>query len=474
VDGSPDPHRDQDVQVAAGHGQAQEGLAARRQAIRTANGEQEILFTNGSIIMFGAREQGFGRGFDEVDIEVFDEAQILTEKALEDIVPAANQSRQPSGALLFFMGTPPRPTDPGEEFTNRRAKALSGKADNMVYVEFSADPDADPDDREQWAKANPSYPLRTPVESMERMRENLTDDASFKREGLGIWDAVGSNGVIPAPSWADREDERSLASDRFALGVECGPDLAWASVAFAGQRADGEWHFELDEDQHTRGRGVTWLVPHLESLTATTRRSAGLWSTSPARSRRCSRSVTAAGTSRARRSRSPPSRSPNWARAARWCSTASSRAGCGTSGSRSSPQQPSQPASARSVTPACGSGPASRRVRHHPDPGRNAGADRRPRPEPQRQEADPAGWRSKGGVGLVDTNLISVPDLNHSEQKSLDELVGQWREKRPRNNLRAAFYDMQNSERRLMGPNVPTVIRQRRFVLGWSTTRSTS
>jgi hypothetical protein len=48
--------------------------------------------------------------------------------------------------------------------------------------------------------------------------------------------------------------------------------------------------------------------------------------------------------------------------------------------------------------------------------------------------------------------------------------VGQWREKRPRNNLRAAFYDMQNSERRLMGPNVPTVIRQRRFVLGWSTT----
>ena len=31
--------------------------------IRRANGQQEIRFTNGSRIMFGAREQGFGRGF---------------------------------------------------------------------------------------------------------------------------------------------------------------------------------------------------------------------------------------------------------------------------------------------------------------------------------------------------------------------------------------------------------------------------
>jgi hypothetical protein len=235
---------------------------------RLANGEQEIRFRNGSVIMFGAREQGFGRGFDEVDIEVFDEAQILTEKALEDMVPAANQSRQPSGALLFFMGTPPRPTDPGEEFTNRRAKALSGKADNMLYVEFSADDEADPDDLGQWRKANPSYPLRTPQESMERMRENLTDDASFKREALGIWDAVGTKGVIPGPSWQTQGEEHSIAVDRFALGVECGPDLAWASVAFAGQRADERWHFELDEDQHTKGRGVAWLLPHLEYLVA--------------------------------------------------------------------------------------------------------------------------------------------------------------------------------------------------------------
>jgi hypothetical protein len=253
---------------------ALQGFARRKKVapyidyIRTANGEQEIGFRNGSVIMFGAREQGFGRGFDEVDVEVFDEAQILTEKALEDMVAATNQSRHPHGALLFYMGTPPRPIDPGEAFSAKRAKALSGEAGDMVYIECSADPDADPDDREQWAKANPSFPNRTPLVSMLRLRENLSSDEAWLREALGIWDATKSAGVIPAPSWRDQADEHSIAVDRFALGVECGPDLAWASVALAGQRADGGWHFELDDDQHTRGRGVAWLVPHLEATVA--------------------------------------------------------------------------------------------------------------------------------------------------------------------------------------------------------------
>lgn len=250
-----------------------QGMARRRKVaphidhIRTANGEQEIGFRNGSVIMFGAREQGFGRGFDEVDVEVFDEDQILTEKALEDMIAATNQSRHPHGALLFFMGTPPRPTDPGETASLKRARALAGKSDDMVYVEFSADEGADPDDRQQWAKANPSYPHRTPLESMLRLRENLPGDDSWMREALGIWDPVTTNGVLPPPSWMAQVDEHSLPADRFALGVECGPDLAWASVALAGQRPDDAWHFELDDDQHTRGRGTAWLVPQLQNLT---------------------------------------------------------------------------------------------------------------------------------------------------------------------------------------------------------------
>lgn len=192
-------------------------------AIRSTNGEQEIRFKNGSLIAFGAREQGFGRGFDEVDIEVFDEAQILTERALEDMVAATNQSRHVHGALIIYMGTPPRPVDPGEVFKARRREALSGESEDAVYIECSADPDADPEDRAQWAKANPSYPHRTPVRSMMRLRKNLPAVDSWRREALGIWDD-------------DREGSRAISSSEWSLtGVDAPPKtgVKYFGVAFS-------------------------------------------------------------------------------------------------------------------------------------------------------------------------------------------------------------------------------------------------
>lgn len=233
----------------------------RNDGIRSANGEQEIRFQNGSVIMFGAREQGFGRGFDAVDVAVFDEAQILTEKALEDMVPAANQAKADGGALLFFMGTPPRPSDPGEEFSNRRSRALDGRSKNTVYVEFSADEDADPDDRVQWEKANPSYPLRTPLESMQRMREQLTDDDSFMREALGVWDPVLTSQVIPQDSWDRVADTSSVPLEKLTLAIDVAPDRSTASVALAGLRADGRWHVELDDHR----KGVDWVIPWVKA-----------------------------------------------------------------------------------------------------------------------------------------------------------------------------------------------------------------
>ena len=58
--------------------------------------------------------------------------------------------------------------------------------------------------------------------------------------------------------------------------------------------------------------------------------------------------------------------------------------------------------------------------------------------------------------------------LSDAEQEELDELNAQWRAKRPRNNLRAGFYDMKNATRHLMSSNAPEVVKRRRFVLGWS------
>ncbi|WP_065962860.1 hypothetical protein [Curtobacterium sp. UCD-KPL2560] len=232
--------------------------------VRAVNGEQEIHFTNGSVIMFGAREGGFGRGFDEVDIEVFDEAQILTEKALEDMVAATNQSRFPAGALLFFMGTPPRPSDPSEAFKLRRREALAGETEDAVYIECSADEDAEPDDREQWAIANPSYPHRTPLRSMLRLRKNLPSDESWKREALGIWDSdqQGSR-LITEEQWRDTGIQTAPADGVRSFGVAFSLDGSRVAVAGAAKHEDGV-HVELvDAQSGHMGSGIASLADWL-------------------------------------------------------------------------------------------------------------------------------------------------------------------------------------------------------------------
>lgn len=224
-------------------------------ALRAANGEQQVEFTNGSTIMFGARSRGFGRGFDEIDVEVFDEAQILDTKSLEDMIAATNQARHERGALLFFMGTPPRASDPADAFRARRDEAWAGDAEGSVWLEIGADPDSDPNDEAQWPLMNPSHPIRTPYESLLRLRKNLKDDDSWNREGRGIWDPVNDRRVIDEVSWGRVADPASMAVERLTLGIDVSPDRSAAAVSLAGRRADGRWHVELDDSR----RGVDWV-----------------------------------------------------------------------------------------------------------------------------------------------------------------------------------------------------------------------
>lgn len=222
--------------------------------VYTGSGTESVVFKNGSRILFGARDQGFGLGFAAVDVIVFDEAQRLSDRTRMDMVPATNRAHNPAGALLFYIGTPPRPDDNGEGFASLRSGAVDGD-DDVFFVELSADPDAEPDDREQWAKANPSFPHHTPVESMLRMRKHLGSDEAWMREALGIWDAKGSSRVIDERSWDLVADPASMPIERLTLAVDVAPDRSVASVSLAGQRADGLWHVELDEHR----KGVDWI-----------------------------------------------------------------------------------------------------------------------------------------------------------------------------------------------------------------------
>lgn len=194
------------------------------------SGDEEIRFRNGSRILFGARERGFGRGIPGVDVLVLDEAQIVSERALENMLATMNTSQF---GLLLMAGTPPKPEDNSEAFTRMRDEALSGESTDLVWIECGADPGANLDDRKQWAKANPSYPHRTPDESILRLRKKLSDDG-FRREALGIWPEGGA-AVFDMAGWGRLAQTEAEPPRRVALVVDVSPDRQWSCVGVAGK-----------------------------------------------------------------------------------------------------------------------------------------------------------------------------------------------------------------------------------------------
>lgn len=228
------------------------------------SGDEEVRFRNGSRILFGARERGFGRGIPGVDLIVSDEAQIMSEKAVDAQLATMNTS---AFGLAINVGTPPRPEDPSEAFTRMRSEAIDGVLVDAVWIEIGADPDADPDDRKQWAKANPSWPHRTPTESILRLRRKLSLE-SFRREGLGIWDARTADpwGVVKRLTWKSRLSTDEDANDpgwltgTVTLAVEMDRDQTRTTIAVAGARPD-----RIGAGLVAVGAGSEWVV---ETLTA--------------------------------------------------------------------------------------------------------------------------------------------------------------------------------------------------------------
>lgn len=242
-------------------------VAPHIQQVYTGSNTEEIRFHNGSRILFGARERGFGRGIPGVDILVMDEAQILSDRAMESMLATLNTSQF---GLHLYIGTPPDPMAINSEaFTRMRTEAYSGESDDLVWIECGADEDARPDDHRQYAKANPSYPHRTPLTSIQRLQKKLTPEG-FLREGLGVWPIAGG-GLISAEQWARLVDVKSAPQDPVSFGVYVNRGQTQAAIAVAGYRADGKIHVGIvpaatDRPELTSLPGTGWIAPRVKEL----------------------------------------------------------------------------------------------------------------------------------------------------------------------------------------------------------------
>lgn len=229
-------------------------LERRVDSVMKAINREHIRFKSGQVIRIKARSLSGGRGF-SCDCLLLDEAQILGTPAWSSILPTMSARENPQAWLL---GTPPTPQDDGEVFTRLRSAGLEGKDSRMAWVEWSADEDDDLDDVATWAKANPALGSRISVEAIESERSAMTDE-QFALERLGMWESASASSVIDPITWHERADEASMAVERLSLAIAISPDRSVATVALAGQRFDGDWHVEIDEQRS----GTGWVVEHV-------------------------------------------------------------------------------------------------------------------------------------------------------------------------------------------------------------------
>lgn len=229
-----------------------------------ASGNEHVRFANGSKFGIDANTEKAGHGgtIDEADI---DEAFAQADNRLEQAFRPAMITRP--NKQLGWIST--AGWDDGSPYllpkvAKGREAAESGANTGLAYFEWSAPPDADPDDRNVWRACMPALGLVRPDGS------GITEDAiaaelaqmdlpDFRRAYLNQWvpkPVTGGSAIDPA-LWATLADPVSQIVGGFAFAVDVSPDRGWSSVGVAGLRADGLEHVEVVAHLP----GTDWVVP---------------------------------------------------------------------------------------------------------------------------------------------------------------------------------------------------------------------
>jgi hypothetical protein len=238
-----------------------------------------IEMRNGGVIWYRTRTGPGGRGVDDIDRLVVDEAQHATEEHLAAMTPTLLANSNPQMNILGTAGLDGK----SEWWWHIRRRALSPDPGAFGYVGHTADrvrigPDGrvvqdevDVSDRAVWLDANPAV-VAGRGQGLPFLEEQLLrlGSASFAREHLCVWDPPSETGEgdIPADVWAAELDPLSEIATHCCYALDVSPDHRWAAFGAAGLRGDGRIHVEVGDHRPRTGwvlaRGVElWQKHHL-------------------------------------------------------------------------------------------------------------------------------------------------------------------------------------------------------------------
>lgn len=235
--------------------------------IRYTNGEESIELDNGGSIEFSARSSQRARGFDDIGLVIYDEAQELTDDQQAAIM--ATLSASSSGIRQIILGgTPPYSGIRGEVFRRAREAVLTSPSPSDAWHEWSVEaPSLEAlrlDDRALWAQANPALGSRLTEEfTAEELRKLSPVD--FARERLGWWSpalTAKAEPAIPAELWDACRSTDPKPEGKTAYGVKFTADGSEVCLAGAVIPESGPARISLIDRRNTGG-GIRWLADWL-------------------------------------------------------------------------------------------------------------------------------------------------------------------------------------------------------------------
>lgn len=231
------------------------------------NGNEHIRFANGSRFGIEANTEKAGHG-GTLDEAYIDEAFAQVDNRLEQAFRPAMITRP--NTQLAWVST--AGWSDGSPFllgkvARGREQVEMGVREGLAYFEWSADPDADPEDPDVWRSCMPALGHTITEEAiaaeLRAMADNLAD---FRRAYLNQWVAkgAGEEAVIDPDAWAMLEGREDKRPTPVAFSVEVSEDRKWSQIGLAGVRSDGRRHVQIVEAR----RGTRWVAERVQELVA--------------------------------------------------------------------------------------------------------------------------------------------------------------------------------------------------------------
>lgn len=225
--------------------------------VRTSHGEEGVELKSGARLRFVARSTGSGRGFSG-DVVILDEAYNLPGSAMGALLPT--MAARPNPQVWYASSAGKEDSDVLARVKDRGEKGSSAR---LAYFEWSAPADADLDDPQAWASANPGLGIRIQGEFVEAERSALPE-IEFARERLGIWADGSRDAAIDRVLWGSLVDTECQDRSPIAFSPTINPERTKGAITAAILRADGRVQLEVIDYR----AGTAWMLDRLAALNA--------------------------------------------------------------------------------------------------------------------------------------------------------------------------------------------------------------